>query len=113
MTMEQAGLGSSRDNPSRYHGRLVVGSRVIARVRTAVCDVGELGLVYEVYARGLEEGYSILFASGRHDGFTVSEIDRMILLTGELEPTMIGYQFHTVLQLMRDFDAGRFRFSIP
>ena len=29
-----------------------VGSRVVARAKTGVCDVGELGLVYEVYDRG-------------------------------------------------------------
>lgn len=94
------------------HQRLCVGSRVIARRQTAVCDVGELGLVYEVYERGHGSiGYSILFASGRHDGFSPDEMARMILTTDELEPSMTSYYFTNVIQLLRDYDRGRFRFS--
>lgn len=81
-------------------------------MQTGVCDVGELGLVYERYDRGLDsEGYSILFASGRHDGFSPDEISQMIQITDELEPSMVGYQFSNVTALSRDYERGCFRFS--
>lgn len=78
-----------------------VGSRVIARAKTGVCDVGELGLIYEVYDRGQggSQGYSIIFERGHYDGFSPDELASMILVTDELEPTMIGYQFTNVITL--------------
>ena len=89
-----------------------VGSRVIACARTGVCDVGELGLVYEAYDRGHDsQGYSIIFEGGRYDGFSPEELATMIVVTDEVEPTMIGYAFTNVITLCRDYEHGRFRFS--
>lgn len=89
-----------------------VGSRVVARAMTGVCDVGELGLVHEVYDRGSDShGYSIIFEGGRYDGFSPEELATMIVVTDEVEPTMIGYAFTNVITLCRDYEHGRFRFS--
>ncbi len=72
---------------------LQVGSRVIAKQKTGVCEVGEIGLVYERYQHlsgDQEPGFSIIFESGRYDGFSPGEIRSMITLTGEVEPSLAG-----------------------
>lgn len=56
-------------------GDMVVGQKVIAKLSSGVCSVGERGVVYEVYERGWrlrdqvqEHGVSVIFEKGRHDG---------------------------------------------
>src|SRR5215831_1106503 len=79
------------------HPFLQVGLRVIARVQTGVCDVGELGLVYEIDDRGPGggQGYSVIFSSRRYEGFSPDELATMISTTGDPEPSMVGYPFPT------------------
>jgi hypothetical protein len=87
----------------------VVGSRVRARQTSAVCDAGEAGVVYEVYARGDgSEGISVIFASGRYDGFSPAEIERFLEVSNEIVPGVAGYAFRSALALERDFAAGVF-----
>ena len=105
------------DHSEPSHIRLRIGSRVIATKRTAVCDVDEIGLVYEVYPRKRHcpetcqgSGYSIIFEQGRYDGFSSDEADTMLANTGELEPSMMDYRFSTVVELMQDYRNHRFIF---
>lgn len=84
---------------------LKVGSRVLARVTTAICQAGELGLVYETYASQLhpqQPGVSVIFKRGGFDGFSYREQATMLINTGEFEPSMIDYQFTNVMNLCRD-----------
>lgn len=95
---------------------LKVGSRVLARVTTAICQAGELGLVYEIYSshrHPQQPGVSVIFQHGGYDGFSYREQKSMLLNTGELEPSMIDYQFTNVINLCRDYEQGRFHFSPP
>lgn len=95
---------------------LKVGSRVLARVTTAICQEGELGLVYETYTSHYhpqQPGVSVIFQRGGYDGFSYRDQIRMLLNTGEIEPSMIGYQFTNVINLCRDYEQGRFHFSPP
>lgn len=76
--------------------------------QTGDCEVGELGLIYEVYDRGPggSQGYSIIFEREHYDGFSPDERASMILVTDELEPAMIGYQFTNVITLCRDYERA-------
>jgi hypothetical protein len=92
-----------------------IGAIAVATRRTGVCDVGERGVCYEVYARSRRadgdddpSGYSFLFASGRFDGFSTDEVRAMLTLTGEVCPDVMDYRFRNVVQLCDDFDRGRF-----
>jgi hypothetical protein len=94
--------------------RVHVGARVLARVTTAICQQGELGLVYEVYrsARDPKDiGISVIFEVGGYDGFSPLEQREMLMNTGESEPSMLGYQFTNVMTLCRDYANGRFKFT--
>jgi hypothetical protein len=89
-------------------GQIRVGSMAVARRQTAVCDVGERGVCYEVYGLGDRPGYSFIFASGRYDGFSPDEVDTMLELTGRVAGDVESYRFANVMQLDRDYRAGRF-----
>ena len=97
-----------RERPNR-----TVGSRVIAKRTTGVCDVGERGVCYEAYTLpdgkgGRRPGWSFLFEQGRHDGFSPDEVELMLEITGELCPDVADYEFTSVLCLISDFHRGRF-----
>jgi hypothetical protein len=87
---------------------LAVGSLVIAKRTTGVCDAGERGVCYEEYTIGNRPGWSFLFESGRHDGFSPDEVELILELTGDLCPDVADYEFQSVPRLMADFRRGRF-----
>lgn len=87
---------------------LRVGSLVEATVQTGVCERGERGVVYEVYALGKLAGVSIIFAHGGYDGFSATEIDRMLKPLGVVDPGAATYRFLNVFTLVRDFERGVF-----
>lgn len=98
----------------RYRGRLVVGSRVIAKMNTGVCTKGEHGIVYEVYQRGTSsEGYGVIFQNGLYDGFSPEDVDLILRLTNKHHKQLAGYKFHNVLSLMNDYRRGLFNFDEP
>ena len=92
-----------------------VGSIARATRETGVCDVGELGVCYEVYELGGRPGYSFVFASGRYDGFSPQDVEACLELTGRVAASVEDYQFTNVMRLARDFRAGRFAsaFRVP
>lgn len=96
---------------------LQLGQIVVATRTTAVCDEGERGIVYEIYDRSgydFEGGYgaSIIFERGSYDGFSQKEQDMMlkVIEPAEFCPFGRSYRFRNVIQVSRDFAAGRFNF---
>src|SRR5712691_7718706 len=73
-----------------------VGSLAIATRASGVCDVGERGVCYEVYALGGRPGYSFLFEQGRYDGFSPEDVAMFLSITGEICAAVADYQFINV-----------------
>ena len=90
---------------------MIVGSIVMATRRTGVCEPGEIGVVYELYQDFDVDGgraVSVIFSSGRYDGFSVAEQRHMLSDTGLVDPFLAAYQFRNVMQLDLDFERGLF-----
>ena len=87
---------------------LRVGSLVVAKKASGVCDPGERGVVYEAYELGKRPGWSVIFQSGRHDGFSPCDMDFFLDITGEVCEELSGYTFENVLRLVDDFGRGDF-----
>ncbi|HYQ91900.1 MAG TPA: hypothetical protein VES89_07455 [Candidatus Competibacteraceae bacterium] len=85
-----------------------VGSRVIAKRASGVCDPGERGICYEVYELAGRPGWSFLFESGRYDGFSPEDVATFLEVTGDVCQAVAEYRFRNVWQLCRDFQDGRF-----
>jgi hypothetical protein len=90
-----------------------VGSLAIATRASGVCDVGERGVCYEVYALGGRPGYSFIFDKGRYDGFSPEDVALFLTITGEVCTAVADYQFINVTRLSRDFVQGRFAPAFP
>ena len=88
--------------------RIRVGSIALARRKTGVCDIGEIGVCYEVYTLNNRPGYSFIFQSGRYDGFSPDDVDLFLMMTDEVCSTIADYQHHSAMRLSRDFEQGRF-----
>ena len=88
--------------------QLRVGSLVVAKKASGVCDRGERGAVYETYELGKRPGWSVIFQSGRHDGFSPCDVDFFLDVTGEVSEELTGYTFENVTRLAADFGRGRF-----
>ena len=90
-----------------------VGSLAIATRASGVCDVGERGVCYEVYALGGRPGYSFLFEQGRYDGFSPEDVALFLTIVGEVCAAVADYQFTNVIRLQRDWAQGRFAAAFP
>jgi hypothetical protein len=90
-----------------------VGSLALATRASGVCDVGERGVCYEVYALGGRPGYSFLFEQGRYDGFSPEDVALFLTIIGEVCTAVADYQFINVTRLSRDFAQGRFAPAFP
>jgi len=60
------------------------------------------------YTLGNQPGWSFLFESGRHDGFSPDEVELILEITDDLCPDVADYEFTSVLRLRADFQRGRF-----
>ena len=87
---------------------LQVGSQVIAKRVSGVCDIGEHGACYEVYELAGRHDWSFIFESGRYDGFSPEDVATFLEVTGAVCQEVADYQFQNVEQLCRDFQRGRF-----
>lgn len=97
----------------RERPNLAVGSLVIARRTTGVCDAGERGVCYEEYTLpdgqgGRRPGWSVLFEKGRYDGFSPDDVALILEVTGEICREVADYEFQSVMRLMADFRRGHF-----
>ena len=90
-----------------------VGTIAIATRASGVCDVGETGVCYEVYELARRPGYSFIFESGRHDGFSPEDVEMFLHVTHKVAPGVASYEFRNVTRLMRDFQEGRFADAFP
>ena len=90
-----------------------VGSLAIATRASGVCDVGERGVCYEVYALGGRPGYSFLSEQGRYDGFSPEDVAMFLRITGEVCAAVADYQFINVVRLIRDWAQGRCAAAFP
>ena len=95
------------------HHAIQVGTVVVAKRRSAVCDVGEPGVCYEVYELDGRPGWSFIFRSGRYDGFSPDEVDTFLHVTGTVCRPVAGYRFRNVIRLTQDFHAGFFNPAFP
>lgn len=85
-----------------------VGQIVIAKHKSFVCEVGEVGVCYEHYTLD-NEGYSIIFASGRYDGFNAREVEKFLTVTSTVDYNVSTYEFTNVMNLDKDFNRGHFQ----
>ena len=95
----------SPEDPSPH---LRVGSLVVAKKASGVCSPGEPGVVYDAYELGNRPGWSVIFRSGRHDGFSPCDVDFFLDVTGDVAQELAGYAFENVTRLAADFASGRF-----
>ena len=95
----------SPEDPSPH---LRVGSLVVAKKASGVCSPGEPGVIYEAYQLGNRPGWSVIFRSGRHDGFSPCDVDFFLDVTGDVSEELTGYAFENVTRLAADFGRGRF-----
>ena len=86
---------------------ITVGSLVVVKRNTAICDEGEVGVCYELYTLGDRPGYGFIFERGGYDGFSPRDVGAFLELTGVVL-TIASYEFENVSQLKRDFRRGRF-----
>jgi len=82
--------------------QLQVGSLVIAKRASGVCDLAEHGVCYEVYELAGRPGWSVIFTSGRYDGFSPEDVDTFLEVTGAVCQEVADYVFTNVGQLCRD-----------
>ena len=87
---------------------LRVGSLVVAKKASGVCNPEERGVVYEAYEMGKRPGWSVIFQSGRHDGFSPCEVDFFLDVSGEVCEELSGYTFENVPRLVEHFGRGDF-----
>jgi len=90
-----------------------IGTVAIATRASGVCDVGEVGVRYEVYTLGNHPGYSFIFERGRYDGFSPEDVEMFLSVTHTVCDKVADYQFTNVTRLLRDFCLGRFVAAFP
>ena len=78
-----------------------------------MCDAGERRVCDEEDPLGYRPGWRLLFGSGRHDGFSPDEVERMLAITGDLCREVADDEFPSVLRLTDDFRRGRFAPAFP
>lgn len=97
---------TSRDIESASSLPLGVGSLVLAKKRSAVCSIDDVGMVYVVRLTSrnpLRMEYGIIFESGLYDVFTEEDIYEYIAVLEVFEPSLVTYRYVGREQLERDF----------
>jgi len=64
------------------------------------------GICYEVYTIGHTIGYSFIFENGDNSGFSVEEIQELLIIIGN---SNIKYTFKSVIILTNDYRKGIFK----
>jgi hypothetical protein len=85
-----------------------VGSLVTAKRASGVCEVAERGVCYEAYELAGRPGWSVIFESGRYDGFSPADVATFLEVTGAVCQKVADYRFRNVGQWYRAFHDGRF-----
>lgn len=92
---------------------ITVGTLVVVIQSTAICDVDELGVCYELYELEGQPGYSFVFEGGGYDGFSPDDVEALLELTSVVVPSVASYKYTNVTQLKRDYRRGRFAEAFP
>ena len=103
--------------------KLKLGQIVVATKETGVCNVGERGIVYELYERkwdvsgtGKRQGWgggigaSVIFEQGLYDGFSPDEQDAMLKPLDLFDEAAQAYRFTNVMRLVSDYHKRVFNF---
>lgn len=85
-----------------------VGTIARAKKKSAICNVGEIGVCYEVYELSGRPGYSFIFENGGYDGFSPDDVEQFLEVTNEVISSIADYEFKNVTSLVRDYEQGRF-----
>ena len=86
-----------------------VGTLCRAKRKSAICDIGEVGVCYEVYSLDNRPGYSFIFEIGGYDGFSPDEVEVFLDIIGEYQLlNESSYRFANVVALYNDFVDGQF-----
>ena len=85
-----------------------VGSITYAVRASSLWQKGERGVCYEIYGIGDRAGFSFIFEKGGYDGFSEDELEPWLLITKEIAPSVVGFQFKNVLHLTGAYQAGWF-----
>jgi hypothetical protein len=86
-----------------------VGTLCRAKRKSAICDIGEVGVCYEVYSLDNRPGYSFIFEIGGYDGFSLDEVEVFLDIIGEYQLlNESSYRFANVVALYNDFVDGQF-----
>ena len=88
--------------------QLRVGSLVVAKKASGVCDPGERGVIYEAYELGKRPGWSVIYQNGRHDGFSPCDVDFFLDVSGDVCEELSGYTFENVPPPVDHFSRGDF-----
>jgi hypothetical protein len=78
-----------------------------ANARAIVVEAYQM-LIHVEGRRTLRPGWMLLFADGRHDGFSPKDCEFFGVVKIGHAPSVADYQFRNVTQLSRDWHAGRF-----
>ena len=100
--------GSGHMNQGDPLPELRIGSVVVTKRAEGIGDQGERGVVYEAYESRGHPGWSVIFQSGRHEGFSLCDVDFFLEVTGEVCEELTGYTFENVVRLALDFAHGAF-----
>ncbi len=86
-----------------------IGTRVIAKMRTGVCEIGEKGVCVGIYQASWNRnniGFYFLFESMGFDGFSLDDIEQMLHIKDEIP---LEYKFISVPRVMEAFHNGFFK----
>lgn len=98
----------SKDGIDRKNITMLVGTIVKLKRECLDNPKDTKGVCYERYDRGKgEEGVSIIFENGKHDGFSLEEQKEILIPIGISEDLM-SYEFEYVGKLIEDFRKGIF-----
>ena len=92
---------------------LVVGQRVILKIRIMNEPVGSVGFVFSEYPDfddPTKTGVQIVFQNGFYDGFSHKE-QCEILEIGRVDSRYSTYKFENVNQVWRDYKNGYWKFQ--
>jgi hypothetical protein len=82
-----------------------IGTLVKLNVPCLGNSIDTLGICYENYNIGYDQGVSIIFENGNYDGFSEQEQKDFLTI---IKHTNFQYNFTNVIQLNKDFDNGIF-----
>ena len=88
--------------------KLEIGSLLIAKKDSHVCQTGEIGICYDAYMVNDQPVWSVLFEAGHDDCFSAYDVSDLLHLTGQHAPELNHYAFRSTVQLAADYRRGRF-----